>query len=408
MKGFSTRAIHAATRAPAVDQQPNAVPIYQSVTFSSQDSDELADVLNARRPGYAYSRIDNPTSAALAQAVAELEGAKAGFAFATGMAAIHATFLSLLRAGDRIVATHVMYGSTRSLLTRVLGGLGIRTEFVDPSDLAAVERALAGSATRVLYVETVSNPTIVVSDVAALADLAHRHGATLVVDNTFASPYLCRPVELGADLVVESGTKYLSGHSDVMAGIVCGSPALIEKVRAIATDTGASLAPLAAFLVLRGLPTLALRMERHSASASALADWLERQPGVDRVYHPALASHPQHETARRQLAAGGGMFALELAGGRGAGRAFIDALTVPERTASLGSIHTIVAHPASTTHRQLKEAELVEAGVAPGLLRFSIGLEDVEDLRLDFEQALESARSVSAYRRVAIGAAATP
>jgi len=160
--------------------------------------------------------------------------------------------------------------------------------------------------------------------------------------------------------------------------------------------------------VLRGLPTLALRMERHSASASALADWLERQPGVDRVYHPALASHPQHETARRQLAAGGGMFAMELAGGRDAGRAFIDALTVPERTASLGSIHTIVAHPASTTHRQLKEAELIEAGVAPGLLRFSIGLEDVEDLRLDFEQALESARSVSASRRVAIGAAATP
>jgi cystathionine beta-lyase/cystathionine gamma-synthase len=391
-----------------VGQKPTAVPIYQSVTFSAEDSDELADVLNGRRPGYAYSRIDNPTSAALAQAVAELEGAKSGFAFATGMAAIHATFLSLVGAGDRIVAGHAMYGSTRSLLTRVLGGLGVRTDFVDPTDLAAVERALADASARVLYVETISNPTIVVSDIAALAALAHRHGATLAVDNTFASPYLCRPLELGADLVVESGTKYMSGHSDVLAGIVCGSPARIDKVRAIQTDTGASLAPLAAFLVLRGLPTLALRMQRHSASASALAGWLEQQPGVDRVYHPALASHPQHDVARRQLGAGGGMFAAELAGGRPAGRAFIDALTIPERTASLGSIHTIVAHPASTTHRQLNDAELAEAGVAPGLLRFSIGLEDVEDLRSDFDRALAAAPSASASGRVAIGAAARP
>jgi cystathionine beta-lyase/cystathionine gamma-synthase len=390
-----------------VDQRPNAVPIYQSVTFSTDDAEELADVLNGRRPGYAYSRIDNPTSAALADAVAQLEGAEAGFAFATGMAAIHAAVISIVGAGDQIVATHAMYGSTRSLLTRVLGGLGIRTEFVDPTDLDGVERALAERPTRLLYLETVANPTIVVSDIAALAELAHAHGATVIVDNTFASPYLCRPLELGADLVVESGTKYLSGHSDVLAGIVCGSVAHIAKVRAIQTDTGASLAPLAAFLVLRGLPTLALRMERHSASASVLAAWLERQPPVERVYYPALASHPQHEVARRHLASGGGMFAVELAGGREAGRAFIDALTIPERTASLGSIHTIVAHPASTTHRQLKDAELAAAGVARGLLRFSIGLEDVEDLRADFDGALAAARSVSSTSPVAIEAAAT-
>ena len=391
-----------------MDQRPNAVPIYQSVTFSSDDADELADVLNDRRPGYAYSRIDNPTSAALASAVAELEGAEAGFAFATGMAAIHATLVSLVSAGDHIVATQAIYGSTRTLLSRVLNRLGVRTTFVDASDHDAVERALSAAPTRVLYLETVSNPTIVVSDVAALAELGHRHGATVVVDNTFVSPYLCRPLELGADLVIESGTKYLAGHSDVLAGLVSGDRQRVAAVRAVQIDTGGSIAPLAAFLVLRGLPTLALRMERHSATAAALSAWLEREPSVARVFHPALPSHPQYEIARRQLASGGGMFAFELSGGRAAGRAFIDALTIPERTASLGSIFTIVSHPGSTSHRQLSDSELADAGVAPGLLRCSTGLEDIEDLRADFEQALGAAELSGASRadEVAIGAAA--
>jgi cystathionine beta-lyase/cystathionine gamma-synthase len=258
-----------------------------------------------------------------------------------------------------------------------------------------VETALGAEPTRVLYVETISNPTIVVSDLAILAALAHRHGALLVVDNTFASAYLCRPLELGADLVVESATKYIGGHSDVLAGVAVGSRERIARVRAVQTDTGASLAPLAAFLVLRGLTTLAIRMERHAATAASLAGWLEGRPGVARVFHPSLASHPQAETARRQLRLGGGMFAFELSGGREAGRAFIDALTIPERTASLGSIHTIVAHPPSTTHRQLSDADLAAAGIAPGLLRCSVGLEDLDDLVTDFGQALDAARAVS-------------
>ncbi len=391
--GFTTRAIRAATHTPRVDQRPTSVPIYQTATFSSEDAEELGDVLTGRRAGYAYSRVDNPTTAALAAALAELEGAEAGHVFGTGMAAIHAALVSLLRAGDRVVATRAVYGSTRALLAGVLTDLGVTTEFVDIADHDAVAGALAAAPVRVLYAETISNPTIVVSDHAALSNLAHRHGAAYVVDNTFASPYLCRPIELGADLVVESATKYIGGHSDVVAGVAVGDRARIARVRDVQIDTGGVLAPLAAFLVLRGLPTLALRVDRHVANATALAGWLERQDGVARVYYPSLASHPQHDLARRQLAAGGGMLAFELAGGRSAGAAFIDALSIPERTASLGSVQTMVVHPPSTTHRQLDEPALAETGIAPGLLRVSVGIEDIDDLIADFGRTLAAVQA---------------
>jgi cystathionine beta-lyase/cystathionine gamma-synthase len=392
-RGFTTRAIRASHRLPVVDQPPTSVPIYQSVTFTAADAAELGAVANREIPGYAYGRLDNPTVVAFAAAVAELEGAEAGFAFGSGMGAIHAALGTLLSTGDRVVATAASYGTSRALLTGVFGRLGITATFVDMTDLGAVERALAAGPTRVLYAETISNPTIVVADHVALADLAHRHGASYVVDNTFASPYLCRPVELGADLVVESATKFIAGHSDVMAGVVSGSAALVHRVREFQVDTGASLDPHAAYLAMRGLSTLALRMDRHTATASALAGWLERQPGIDRVWHPSLASHPQHEVASRVLDHGGGMLAFELSGGRAAGRAFIDALTIPERTASLGSVFTIVAHPPSTTHRQLDDAALAAAGITPGLLRCSVGLEDLADLTADFGQALDAARA---------------
>jgi cystathionine beta-lyase/cystathionine gamma-synthase len=394
-RGFATRAICAAHRLPVVDQTPTSVPIYQSVTFSSADAEELGAVTTREVAGYSYGRLDNPTVVAFATAVAELEGAEAGFAFASGMAAIHAALGTLLRAGDRVVATQASYGTTRAQLLNVFGRLGVTAEFVDVTDLAAVEAALAPP-TRLLYAETIANPTIVVADHVALADVAHRHGAAYVVDNTFASPYLCRPAELGADLVVESATKYLAGHSDVMAGVAVGSAALVQRVRDFQVDTGASLDPHAAFLAMRGLSTLALRMDRHSATATALAAWLESQPGVTRVWHPALASHPQHELAARELRAGGGMLAFEVAGGRAAGEAVIDALRLPERTASLGSVFTIVAHPPSTTHRQLDDVALAAAGITPGLLRCSVGLEDLDDLIADFDQALDAARRVAA------------
>jgi methionine-gamma-lyase len=394
--GPSTRAIRAASRVPAVAQEPTAVPIYQTATFSSADADELASVLTGEQPGYAYSRIDNPTVVALGDAVAELHGAEAGIALATGMAAIHATFLSVLRAGDRLLVGQVGYGTTRTQAIAAFGRLGVDVGYVDTTDVTAVEAALAAAPTRVLHVETIANPTCVLADIPALAEAAHRHGALLTVDNTFASPAVCRPLEHGADLVIESATKYLSGHSDVMAGAVVGPAEAIARVRSAQIDTGATLGPFAAFLVLRGIATLAVRLERQAATAAALAAWLERQPGVARVIYPGLDSHPQREVAARILDTGGAMLSVDLAGGRGAGRAFFDALTIPERTASLGSVHTMVVHPPTSSHRAMDATALAAAGITEGLLRISVGLEDEADLRADFDAALRAARAAGA------------
>jgi methionine-gamma-lyase len=394
--GFGTRAIRAATRSPRVDQQPDAVPIYQAVTFSAEDSAELGDILANRQRGYAYSRLDNPTTVALSDAVAELEGAEAGYALATGMAAIHAALLALVSAGDHIVATRAIYGSSYTLLGRLFARLGIETTFVDPTDVNSVADAITDR-TRVLYLETISNPTIVIADLPALADLAHRRGMTVVVDNTFASPYLCRPIEHGADLVVESATKWLGGHSDVHAGVVCGRSELISEVRQVQIDTGGSAAPMSAFLVLRGIETLHVRMDRHCATAMKVAQQLAADELVERVWYPGLPDHPQYELGRRLLEKPGGMLAFDLAD-RQRAAAFLDALRIPPRTASLGSVRTICVHAASSTHRQLSDDELAAAGIPAGLVRVSVGLEDEADLLADFARGLAAARSVGEAR----------
>ena len=391
--GPSTRAIRAASRSPRVTQTPTTVPIYQTATFASGDAEELAAVLTGEQPGYAYSRIDNPTVVAMGDAVAELHDAEAGIALATGMAAIHAAFLSLVRAGERVLIGQVGYGTTRTQAISAFGRLGVDVGYVDTTDAAAVEAALGARPTRILHVETIANPTCVLADLPRLADLAHRHGALLTVDNTFASPAVCRPLEHGADLVMESATKYLSGHSDVMGGVVVGSRDRIAAVRSAQIDTGATLGPFAAFLVLRGITTLAVRMERQARTAMALATFLERQGGVNRVIYPGLASHPQADVAARVLDGGGAMLSVDLAGGRDAGRTFYDALTIPERTASLGSVHTMVVHPPSSSHRSLDTASLAAAGITEGLLRVSVGLEDEADLVADFGAALRAARA---------------
>jgi methionine-gamma-lyase len=397
-QGFSTRAIRAASRSPRVTQQPTSVPIYQTATFTSEDAAALGDIVGDPWAGYSYSRLSNPTTQALGDAYAELAGGESGYAFASGMAAIHATLASLLHAGDRVVAPTALYGSTRTQLTGYFGRFGVDVELVDATDLDAVRAALVAAPTRVLYAETSANPTTFLADHVALARLAHEHGATYVVDNTFASTYVCRPLEHGADLVLESATKYLGGHSDLMAGVVAGPRALVEKVARAQVDTGATLGPFEAFLVLRGLLTLAVRMDRHAANAQALATWLERQGDVRRVLYPGLESHPQHAVAVRQFTPGngGGMLAFEVAGGRDAGRAVIDTLRLTELTASLGSVHTMVVHPPSTSQRQLTEPELIEAGITPGLLRVSVGLEDIGDLLADFSRALAAARAAAA------------
>jgi cystathionine beta-lyase/cystathionine gamma-synthase len=394
--GFGTRAIAAATRAPRVDQTPDAVPIYQAVTFSAEDSSELGDILADRKPGYAYSRIENPTAVALADTLAELHGAEAGFVFATGMAAAHAALTSVLGAGDHIVVSSALYGSVQHLIRDQFARLGIDSTFVDVTDLDAVEAAFRPS-TRVLHVETIANPTIVVADLPALSEIAHGNGALMTVDNTFASPYLCRPLDFGADLVFESCTKWIGGHSDVLGGVVVGNAERIAAVRQVQIDTGGSLAPLSAFLILRGVATLHVRMERHTSNAMTLARALEANQAVGAVYYPGLPSHPQADVAQRVLRAGGGMLAFDL-GQRAAAAAFLDALTIPPRTASLGSVMTIAVHPPSTTHRQLDSAALAAAGIREGLVRVSVGLEDVDDLITDFEHALAAARNEAVGR----------
>jgi methionine-gamma-lyase len=396
-KGFSTRAIRAASRSPRVDQRPSSVPIYQTATFTAADAEELGALAADARAGYAYTRLANPTSRALGDAYAGLAGGEAGTALASGMGAIHATLASQLQAGDRIVAPLAAYGSSRNLLAGTFTRFGVRVDFVDLTDNAVAAAAIAAAPTRVVYAETIANPTTVVTDHATVARLAHEHGATYIVDNTFASPYVCRPLELGADIVVESATKFLGGHSDVLAGVVAGRRDLIERVEAVQNDTGATIGPFDAFLVLRGILTLVVRVERQSRTAAALAGWLERQDGVRRVLYPGLSTHPQHDVAVRQFRNGvaGGMLSVEVEGGRDAGRAIIDAMQLPELTASLGSVHTMVVHPPSTTQRQLSDAELLVAGITPGLLRVSVGLEDLEDLQDDFAAALEVARRVA-------------
>ena len=394
--GFSTRAIRAASRIPRVDQRPTSVPIYQSATFTSQDADELGDVAADPRAGYAYSRISNPTTTALGDAYAELAGGEAGLALASGMGAIHAALASQLRAGDRVVAPNAAYGSTRTQLVDTFARFGVEVVFADLTDTTAAAAAISAAPTRVVYAETIANPTTVVTDHAAVARVAHEHGATYLVDNTFASPYVCRPLELGADLVIESATKFLSGHSDVIAGVVAGRADLVRAVQKVQIDTGATIGPFDAFLVLRGILTLAVRAERHARTAAALAAWLERQEGVQRVLYPGLPSHPQHDAATRQFRPGvfGGMLAVEVAGGRDAGRAVIDRMALTELTASLGSVHTMVVHPPSTSQRQMTDEQLAAAGITPGLLRVSVGLEDLEDLQADFASALGAASVV--------------
>lgn len=392
--GFGTRALAAATRTPKVDQHPDAVPIYQAATFSSTSAAELADVLADKTPGYSYSRIDNPTSQALADAIAEVEGAEAAFVFATGMAAVHAAFATVLRAGDHMIFSRQIYGSVQHLIQNVFGRFGVESTYVDVTDTDAVDGAFRPN-TRLLHIETIANPTLTVADLSALIDLGHRKGALVTVDNTFASPYVCRPAELGADLTLEALTKWIGGHSDVLGGSVSGSKELIRQVRSTQVDTGGGLAPFSAFLVLRGLETLHVRMDRHAQTALALATHIESTGVARQVWYPGLDSHPQRTVAQRQLKNGGGMLCFNL-GDATTAQGFLDALTVPPRTASLGSVRTIAVHPPSTTHRQMDAAALAAAGIPEGLLRVSVGLEDEADLIADFDQALDVARKAQA------------
>ncbi len=387
---FSTRAVHAG-REIRVGQEAASVPIYQTSTFRFRTSEDYAETIGFRRPGYTYTRgYGNPTLEAFERAMAELEGTEAALSFASGMAAIHTVVTTFARAGDRIVSSRELYGGTYSLFTTILPRYGIEVELVDPHDVGAVAAALPGAA--LFYVETIANPTVTVADLPALAAACREAGVVSVVDNTFASPYLCNPAAHGFDVVLHSATKYVGGHHDLIGGVACASSEHVARLRATVIETGGTMAPLEAWLCLRGLATLELRMRRHSESALAIAERLTRHPKVERVHYPGLADHPQRAVAERLLPRGcGGVLAFEIRGGVEAGARFSDALELIWIGASLGGTHSLVGHAASTTHRQLDPEARRAAGIGDGLVRLSVGLEDPEDLLADLERALERA-----------------
>ncbi|HYL40052.1 MAG TPA: PLP-dependent aspartate aminotransferase family protein, partial [Candidatus Binatus sp.] len=342
--GFQTRAIRAAARMPEVRQRPTAVPIYQTATFSAEDAEQLGDVVADGWAGYSYSRLSNPTTRALGDAFAEVAGGEAGYALASGMAAIHAALAATLRAGDRVVASRSLYGSTRAILGGYFARFGVTAAFVDITDHGAVAAALAAAPTAVLYAETSANPTTFLADHAALASLAHRHGARYLVDNTFASSYVCRPLELGADLVIESATKYLGGHSDLIAGGVTGSAADIRKIVQTRGAIGTQLDPNSCWMLLRSLETLQIRAERASTNARRLAEFLRQHDKIAKVdYLGFLADDdPRKKVFERQSTSPCSTFSFDVKGGEREAFAFLDKLSVCKLAVSLGGTETLI------------------------------------------------------------------
>lgn len=364
-------------------------PIVQSATFSAESDEQFAAVATETRGNAFYTRYGNPNHAQVAAVVAQLEGAEAGLVTASGMGAISTIALALLSAGDHVIVQRSTYGGTTSLVTGLLARFGVAFTQVDQTDTEAFVRALRPQ-TRLVLVETPSNPLLELTDLAAVVELAHANDALVAVDNTFATPVNQRPTEFGADLVWHSGTKYLGGHSDVSAGVVVGSADLVDRVWQTAIVTGSTLGPIDAWLLLRGIRTLSLRVDRHNANALALARAVEGHPAVRRVRYPGLPTHPQHELAGRQMTGFGGVLSVELRDGRAA-TGLLDGLRLAKRAASLGSVSTLVVHPRSMWAGIVDAEQLAATGIGEGLVRVSTGIEDTEDLVADFLAALDAA-----------------
>ncbi|MEK9523740.1 aminotransferase class I/II-fold pyridoxal phosphate-dependent enzyme [Streptomyces venezuelae] len=389
---LGTRAVHVVNEPLPPGSRPLSVPLVQSSAFAFDSAEALADAMAGPDGPSVYSRRGNPTVRALEQTLAGLEGGAGALAFASGMGAISGVLLALLRPGDRVVAQRCLYGGTHAVLTDLAERYGIEVVRISGDDPAEFEAAAVHPATRLLVLETIANPTGQVPDLPGLLAVARALGVVSVVDNSLASPVLCRPLEHGADIVVHSTTKYLSGHSDVLGGAaVFADDGLRRRIWPRTVELGACADPFAAWLTLRGIPTLPLRMRAHCAGAAVLAERLAAHPAVAAVHYPGLPGHPSYERARAVLSAGGGLLAFEPVGGREAGRAFIERVRVARLALSLGGVETLVTHPASTSHRELDGAALAAAGIAPGLVRMSVGIEDVEDLWDDVEQALAQA-----------------
>jgi cystathionine beta-lyase/cystathionine gamma-synthase len=389
-RGFTTRALQ--TEVELAGARPVSVPIYQTATYSFDDSDELAETIRrGKDAGFTYTRWHNPTRAALEQVVAGLEGAERAVSFASGMAAITTTLAALLEAGDHVVASPTLYGGSFSTFRKMLPRWGIDVTLA-PSHRTDDMLGSFRPDTKACYTETIGNPNLPVPDLGALGTVCRERGIPLVVDNTFASPYLCNPLRFGATVVIHSTTKYIGGHHDLTGGIAAGDRDTLSRVRDMSIDLGGVAGTLDAWLAVRGVQTLALRMDRHCATARRLAGLLEGHPKVARVWYPELESHPDHEVARRVLPGGAsGMVSFELRGGLESGRRFQDALEIALVGASLGGTHTLATHPPTVTHTQMTAEERRAQGITDGLIRVSVGIEDPEDVLEDFERALEKA-----------------
>ncbi len=389
-KGRHTRIIHAGN---PIDPATGAVsvPIYQSSTFAFKNADHgAASFRGDPEGGYIYTRLGNPTIGALEESVATLEGACGGLACATGMAAVNLVYYAILSRDEHVVCTESLYGPSRMVLETEYPRFGIEATFVDTSDPGNVAAAMRPQ-TRLVYLETPANPTLKLADIAAISEIAHAHGAVVCVDNTFASPYLQNPLELGADLVLHSMTKFLNGHTDVVAGmVVAKDEELFRRLRKVHLNLGGTMDPHQAWLVLRGIKSLGLRMEKGQDNCLRLARFLEAHPKIDWVRYPWLESHPQHDLARRQMRGGGAVMSFGVKGGLVAGKTLMDNLEVCTLAVSLGGIETLIEHPASMTHAGIPEHERRQAAITDDLVRIAVGCEDYDDLEADLARVLDT------------------
>lgn len=365
------------------------VPIYQTSTFIFKDADHGARCFSGEDDGYIYTRIGNPTIHALETMVADLESGTTGIATSSGMAAVNTLYMALLSKGDHIVSSAAVYGPSRVVMEQHWSRFGVESTYVNTANIDEVKAAIRPN-TKMIYVETPANPTMDITDLEACAKLAHDNGALLVVDNTFSSPYLQRPLELGADAVFHSMTKFLNGHADIVAGmIVTREKELGKKLRSMMVNLGCNMDPHQAYMVLRGIKTLGIRVERSQQSAMQIARFLEAHPKVEWVKYPGLESHPQHELAKKQMHGFGSMISFELKGGLEAGKVLMNNVQVAILAVSLGGVETLIQHPASMTHSKVSHDAKLKAGITDGLVRYSVGIEDVEDLLEDLKQGLD-------------------
>lgn len=384
---FATKAVHAG-------QDPDpltgsvSVPIYQTSTFVFENAEQGAARFAGKEEGYIYTRLGNPTVRALERNVAELEDGEDARACASGMAAIHTAVMSMVKKGDHIVAPDCLYGGTAKLFRDILPKFGIESTFVDSSDTANIKKAIKNN-TKIIFVETPANPTLKITDLKATSRIAKKRHITTIVDNTFMSPYFQQPLKMGIDISIHSLTKYLGGHSDLVGGIIVGRKSLFKTLDPVLKNTGGTIGPFDAWLTLRGIKTLPLRMEKHNENAMKIAEFLEAHPKVEKVYYPGLKSHPQYELAKRQMSGFGGMISFELKGELEMGIKLMNSVKLCMLAVSLGAVETLIQHPASMTHAIVPREERLKAGITDNLVRLSVGIEDVEDIIQDLEQALD-------------------